>query len=274
MKTRPLPSTCCCDHSALQRAAAPCLETRRSLIGKLLAGGVAALPILMAREAQADPFRPGVAEQRRIGQQAAQEILQKYREVRDSRARDFQRVGFRLVEALPPAEQTRWDYTFRVLESREVNAFALPGGPMFIYTGLLERIHSVDALAAVTAHEIAHVRGEHWARQVEKQQKQRLGIGLLLGLTRANRDLQQLAFSVDALLALQYSRGDEFNADERGLQNMEAARFDPHGMIELFELLQKASGGREGGISFLRTHPLTRDRIARVRAYIARRTGE
>ena len=140
---------------------------------------------------------------------------------------------------------------------------------MFIYTGLLDRIGSDDELAAVTAHEVGHVRAEHWAKQVEKQQKQRLGIGLLLGLTKANRNLQQLAGGVDTLLALQYSRGDEFNADERGLQNMTAAGYDPHGMIDLFDTLQKASGGSEGGISFLRTHPLTKDRISRVKEYIA-----
>jgi beta-barrel assembly-enhancing protease len=265
---------CGCHRAAefLEKPTAAYLESRRAFLRKLMVSGltVAALPFLIEEEANADLFRPSASDQKKLGEQAAQEVVKKYRVVNDSRARKFNRIGTRLVNALPSDVREKWDYRFRVVESKDVNAFALPGGNMFMYTGLLDRIGSDDELAAVTAHEIAHVRGEHWARQVEKQQKQKLGLAVILGLTKANRSWQQVAGGLDYFVSLKYSRDDEYNADSNGLKNMVAARFDPRGMIDLFETLQKASGGRSGGPEFLSTHPLTRERIERVEEFIAK----
>lgn len=264
---------CGCHHTEefLHAPTSAYLESRRSFLRKIAVGGlaVATLPAMLAEEAQADIFRPSASDQKKLGEQAAQDVLKKYREVKDSRARRFKRIGSDLVGALNKSERDKWDYSFRVVESKEINAFALPGGGMFMFTGLIDRIDSNDELAAVTAHEIAHVRGEHWARQVADQQKRELGLGLLLGLTKAGRTAGQITGLVNSLWTLKYSRDDEYNADAKGLTNMDAAGYDPRGMIELFQTLQKASGGG-GGPEFLSSHPLSKDRIRRVETYINR----
>lgn len=245
--------------------------SRRELLrGALTAGTVAALPFLLAEEAEADIFRPSVADQKKLGEQAAQQVLQKYKVVTDSRARSFERVGKKLVANMPAQDRSKWDYQFRVVESKDVNAFALPGGNMFIFTGLLDKISSTDELAGVTGHEIAHVRREHWARQYAGQQKRALGLGVLFGLTKANRSVRDIAGIGSSLLSLRYSRDDEFDADKNGLTNMVAANYDPRGMIDLFQTLQQASGGKGGGPEFLSTHPMSRERIERVEEFIAK----
>ncbi len=245
--------------------------SRRELLSKALTGGaVAALPFLLAEEANADIFRPSVGDQKKLGEQAAQQVLQKYRVVTDSRAKSFERVGRKLVANMPSQDRSKWDYRFRVVQSKDVNAFALPGGNMFIFTGLLEKIGSTDELAGVTGHEIAHVRREHWAKQYASQQKRAAGIGLLLGLTKANQSVQNIAGIGNSLLTLSYSRNDEYDADKYGLTNMVAANYDARGMIDLFQTLQQASGNKGGGPEFLSTHPMSKERIERVEEFIAK----
>src|SRR5207248_2223102 len=160
---------------------------------------------------------------KRLGDQAAQQILQKYHELHDERARKFQRIGDRLVDGLSSQDRGAWDYRFHVIESKEINAFALPGGNMFMFTGLMERVHSDDELAAVTAHEMTHVRKQHWARAAASQAKRELGIQALLGLAHAGKGWREVASIGDTLLTLRYSRSEEDEADAGGLQNMVAA---------------------------------------------------
>jgi predicted Zn-dependent protease len=211
-----------------------------------------------------------VADQKKLGNQASEEILKKYKEVKDDRARSFRRVGDKLIASLTAKEKGPWDYSFRVVESKEVNAFALPGGPMFIHTALLDRINSADELSAVTAHEIAHVREQHWAKQYESEVKRTLGIELLLGVTRTRGAVADIARVGNSLLSLSYSRKEEDQADDRGLSNMFAAGYDLEGMVDLFETLQKATGNKNEGPDFMRSHPLTKDRIKRTKERIER----
>ncbi len=245
------------------------ISTRRDLLRKMLVGGLTVSTLaLWEEEAEAGPFRPSVAEQKKLGKTAAEDILKKHKEVQDDRARSFRRVGTNLIDALPEKERTRWDFSFRVLDNKEVNAFALPGGPMFIYTGLLDRIQSADELAAVTGHELAHVREEHWARQYESEMGRTIGLELLLGVTRTKGAIGDLARAANGLLSLNYSRKEEDQADDKGLQNMNGAGYDPGGMIDLFDTLKKASGNKNEGPDFLRSHPLTENRIRRTRERI------
>src|SRR5262249_3289373 len=161
------------------------------------------------------------------------------------------------VDALPPRERGPWEYRFYLIDSKEVNAFALPGGPMFIFAGLYDRLHSEDELAAVMGHELTHVRAEHWAKMAGAQAKREAGLSVLLGLTRAGRGWQSAAGLVSNLLTLRYSRKDEDQADDGGLGDMVAAGYNPVGMLDLFHTLQSAGGGG-GGIAFLSDHPLTK----------------
>ncbi len=245
--------------------------SRRDFLRRAVAGGVTvvALPLL-SEDAQADIFRPSVAEQKRMGEQAAAQVLQKYREVKDDRARNFSNIGAKLVDALPSSDRSKWDYRFHVIESKEINAFAVPGGNMFMFTGLMDRVKSDSELAAVTGHEMTHVRKEHWAKAVAGQQKRQLGLMAILGLAHAGAGWQQLAGIGESLYSLKFSRSEEDEADAGGLQDMVAAGFNPNGMLDLFHTLQTSSGSQGEPPSFLSDHPLTKDRIRRTQDRINR----
>ena len=245
--------------------------SRRDLLLKALAGGLtlASLPML-SEEAHADIFRPSTQDQMRLGDQAAAQVLQKYPEVKDSRAREFASVGQKLVNALDPTkERGPWNYSFQMVDSKEINAFALPGGHMFMFTGLMDRIKSPSELAAVTGHEMTHVRKQHWANAAAAQKKRELFLAGLLSVTHASQTWQSLAGGAEQLYTLRFSRGEEDQADAGGLQNMAEAGFNLHGMLDLFNTLQQATGGRSGGPEFLSDHPLTTARIKHTEQRIA-----
>ena len=157
-----------------------------------------------------------------------------------------------------------------MIDSKDINAFALPGGNMFMFTGLMDRIKSSSELAAVTGHEMTHVRKQHWASAYAGQQKRALGVGVLLGLSHAGRGVQALAGAGEQLYSLRFSRSEEDQADAGGLENMAAAGFNLSGMVDLFNTLQQATGGKSGGPEFLSDHPLTAERIKRTEDRIAK----
>ena len=249
-------------------------ESRRLFLRRaaLAGAGLAVAPLLLPAPAQAgDLFAaPSSDDQKKVGDQAAQQVLQKYPEVHDARARHFSQIGQRLVGALSPSDRRTWDFRFHVLDSPEVNAFALPGGNVFMFTGLYKLLPSDDALAGVTGHEMTHVRLQHWAKAQSKQQERQMGIGLLLGLFHAGQAVQTIAGLADNAIGLKFSRSEEDQADQGGLQNMVAAGYNPQGMIQLFQALEKVSGNGGGiGGDFLSNHPLTSDRINHTQQRIA-----
>jgi predicted Zn-dependent protease len=249
-------------------------ESRRRFLRQAAAigAGAAVLPLIGAPAAEAFSLfgTPSPGDQKKLGDQAAQQVLKQYHEVHDGRASHFDTIGQRLVAALPSSDRGTWDFRFHVLDSKEVNAFALPGGNMFLFTGLYSKVETDDALAAVTGHEMTHVRKQHWAKAYAKQQQRQFGLALLLGLAHANRDLQNVAGLADNMISLKYSRGEEDQADEGGLQNMVDAGYNPEGMIQLFHTLQQLSGnGGTGGKDWLSDHPLTSDRIKKAQDRIA-----
>ena len=240
--------------------------SRRQTLMLALAGCSGMAMAMDPTPAEANIFMPSIAEQKKLGEQAAQQILKKYREVNDSRAVRFKRIGHNLVSALSTNDQRTWNFSFHVIESKQVNAFALPGGPMFMYTGLMDRLNNNSEIAGVTGHEMAHVRLQQWAKSYANEQERNLGLSLLLGLTHASSTVQKLASVGDSLYTLHYSRHDERQADEYGLANMVAAGYNPQGMIELFMVLEKLSASNPP--AFLSDHPLTSARIADVRRLI------
>jgi len=223
---------------------------------------------LLDEEAEAGQFTPSVSDQKRLGQQAAQQILQRYHEVRESRASHCSQIGARLVNALPAGDRNPWDFKFHVIESEQLNAFALPGGPMFLFTGLMDKMKSDDEIAAVTGHEMTHVRKQHWAKAYAGQQKRELGIAAVLGLFKAGRTVKALTNIGEQAYTLKFSRGEEDEADAGGLQNMVDAGYDPHGMLDLFHTLETASGSSGHLPAFLSDHPLTSERIKRTQQRI------
>jgi len=249
-------------------------ESRRLFLRRaaLAGAGLAAAPLLLPSAAQAGGLFSAASsdDQKKVGDQAAQQVLQKYPEVHDARARHFDQIGQRLVRALPASDRKTWDFRFHVLDSKEVNAFALPGGNMFMFTGLYKLLSTDDALAGVTGHEMTHVRLQHWAKAQSKSQERSAGIGLLLGIFHAGQAAQTIAGLADNAIGLKFSRSEEDQADQGGLENMVAAGYNPQGMIQLFQALEKVSGNGGGvGGDFLSDHPLTSDRINHTQQRIA-----
>ena len=251
-------------------------ESRRRFLHRaaLAGAGLAAVPLLLTPQAAEAGglfnFTTSPGDQKKVGDQAAQQVLHQYKEVHDGRSRHFNDLGQRLVAALPDSDRRTWDFRFHVLDSKEVNAFALPGGNMFMFTGLYEKVPTDDALAAVTGHEMTHVRKQHWAKANAQQQQRGLLIGLGLTLFHAGNAAQTVAGLVDSTISLKYSRGEEDQADQGGLENMVAAGYNPEGMIQLFDVLEKVSGNGGGlGGDFLSDHPLTSDRIKHAKERIA-----
>lgn len=176
-------------------------------------------------------------------------------------------IGQRLVEGLG---ETPYKYRFKVVDVPDVNAFALPGGYIFINWGLIEKAETVDEVAGVVAHEIHHAVGRHGLRNITA----RAGIWLLVGAIFG--DIQGLggliAGGAGELAALSFSREQEDAADSGGLELLYAARFDPSGMPRFFEKLkeEQARLGLELP-SFMSSHPDTDTRIANLKERIAAR---
>lgn len=159
-------------------------------------------------------------------------------------------------------------YSLTVLDSEVVNAFAAPGGHLFLTTALLNHIgHDTDAVANVIGHEVAHVERKHGMNTLGR----RLGVGILLQLmlgtpSEDDQVWHTIALVGTELMHLGWSRDEEHEADEAGQRMAAAAGYDPHGMVRFFTTLQELQGAEIPFLEFLSTHPLTSERIERARA--------
>lgn len=218
----------------------------------------------------ADIFTPSVQKQIELGQEAAKEIRKKEKILPDSdpRVQELRRIGNKLVSLLPEKERKAkpFNYTFDVIDSKELNAFAFPGGPIFFYSGLLDKMKYEDDVAGIVGHEMIHIRNEHWARQYAGSLRRNLGLIAILTILRANDDWFTLANMTESLYQLQYSRGDELDADNNGYSLMVQAGYNPKGLINVFEILQEASKTRPP--EFVSTHPDTQNRINKLKTKI------
>ena len=188
---------------------------------------------------------------------------------------DIESVGQGIVKR-SGAAKTSYEFRFRVLrDPRTVNAFALPGGPIFITRALLDRLHNEAQLAGVLAHEIGHVVGRHSAEHIAKSQLAQGLVGAVGVATSDDRGGQggaQLAAVVAQLIQLRYGRNDELESDALGVNFMSEAGYDPRTLIEVMEILEKSSGGGDGRRpEFLSTHPDPGNRRERIQEAINRR---
>jgi predicted Zn-dependent protease len=178
------------------------------------------------------------------------------------------RVGERLVSR-SVAAKSPYKYSFHVLaDSRTVNAFALPGGPIFITEGLLRQLKTEGELAAVLGHEIGHVIARHSSERLAKQQ---LTQGLVGAVVIGSGDYTagQLGQMVGSMINMRYGREDELESDALGLRIAAEAGYDPRAMARVMEVLAKASGGSRQP-AFVSTHPAPENRAARIREEIAK----
>lgn len=172
----------------------------------------------------------------------------------------IQRIGNRLVQD-SIAGTTPWQFEFYVLDSDVVNAFALPGGPVFITTGLLFQLETEDAAAGVLAHEIVHVLARHSAQRIAKSDLTNGMIGAV-GVASGDRGTAQAAAVIGNLVNMQYGRDDEIESDTLGVCLMISAGYDSNAMVEVMEVLAQASGGRQP--EFFSTHPNPDNRVEKI----------
>ncbi len=210
-------------------------------------------------------------QENQIGLQVKQELEQKehVKYVEDPQVVSF--VKGITDRILPLAEKDRpgvkWDVKV-IDDPKTVNAFATPGGHLYVYSGLLLAADNPSEIAGVLSHESGHVVGRHSARQMVDafglQAVTALALGKNPGLA------SQVAAGVTGKgLMLANSRGDETEADEYGAKYASAAGYDPRGLITFFQKLQKQEGKTSQALKFLSDHPATPDRISHLEQYIS-----
>jgi Zn-dependent protease with chaperone function len=257
--------------------ASDCLKyNRRELLKRaaIVGLGVAVVELFGSSE-EAEAFDlfplPSINDQKKVGKDAAKQVLDQYKLVTDSRSAEVKAVGAKLLAALPEPDKSRWDYDFHLVVGKDINAFALPGGPLFFFTGLFDNMSTEDELAAVIGHEMTHVRAQHWAKAYREDQKRSVFIGIGEIVTHTGNLGQQVIGFVNDTWSLKYSRGEESEADKGGLQDMVSAGYNPKGMTDMFNVLLKKTGNGGNSTSvYLSNHPLTTDRIKATQDQIAK----
>ena len=184
--------------------------------------------------------------------------------------KEVQEIGQRVVSR-SRASQTPYEFHFTLLaDPKTINAFALPGGPVFITRGLYSRLQNEGQLAGVLGHETGHVVGRHASEQMAKSQLAQTLVGAA-GVAASDSGHGQEAVQIGALVAqmaqLRYGRQDELQADTLGVDFMSEAGYDPRGMIEVMKILESSSNGQHPP-EFLSSHPDPGNRIGVIQAEI------
>lgn len=204
----------------------------------------------------------------KAGRQAAREVEQQMPILNDAEATNYiSRVGQRLVNSIPSEFQhPEFQYYFKIVNARDINAFALPGGPMYVNRGMIEAARNEGEMAGVMAHELSHVALRHGTAQATKAQK----YGLLAGILGIGGQIiggpagaaAQVASQGVGVYFLKFSREYETEADILGARIMANAGYDPRDLANMFKTIERQSGG--SGPGFLSDHPSPSDRYARI----------
>jgi predicted Zn-dependent protease len=170
------------------------------------------------------------------------------------------------------SERPDLDWTFRVVDDPVINAFALPGGYIYVTRGILAHMSNEAELASVVGHEIGHVTARHSVSQMSKAQLAQFGlsVGTIIAPERAER-FGSLAEAGLGLVFLKYGRDDERQADDLGLRYMVVGGYDPRPMADMFDMLDRVSASSGGGRTpaWMSTHPAPENRRARAESKIA-----
>jgi predicted Zn-dependent protease len=206
-----------------------------------------------------------IEEEWQLGQQLSQDIARQVRFNNDAAVNNYVRsMGQKIVSQTPaPFNQLPWQ--FHVVDDAAINAFAIPGGHVYVHTGLIANADNAAELAGVMAHEISHVVARHSTEQISRQ----YGLSMLASVVLGQNPgvLQQIAAQIVAGGALaRFSREAEREADELGIRAMYDAGYNPMGMATMFDELLEHRGGQPGRVEqFFSTHPLTEDRARDAR---------
>lgn len=213
------------------------------------------------------------AEEIKIGSDGAPQFVKTYGgRVSDQRILNYvTSLGKKLAAS---SERPDLPWSFEVVDSGILNAFALPGGKVFISRGLMIRMTNEAQLAAVLGHEIGHVTAQHIGQQMSRQKLIVAGAGVLQGAAGAtvgeswSKWAGVIGGAGGKLYLLKFGRDQESQSDSLGLRYMTKHGYDPQGMIQLMEILAAAGGG---GMEILQTHPLSETRIQRIKSEIRER---
>ena len=217
-----------------------------------------------------DPGKPSMTreKQEELGLKTAAEVYKQMPVLPDSSpvTQYVQQLGKKLVTVIP--SQNSWPYQFHVVQQTDINAFALPGGPIFINIGTINAADNEAELAGVMAHEMSHVYMQHSAKQAPKQEWANIlgALGGLLGGSAGELAQMGIQFGAGTLL-MKYSRGDEAQADAVGAIIMYKAGYDPRALPQFFQKLEKTVGN--GGPQFLSDHPNPGNRVEAIDKEIA-----
>jgi Zn-dependent protease with chaperone function len=210
-----------------------------------------------------------VSDDVQAGRQAAAEVEQQLPIMNDSMVQDYiERVGQRLVNAIPQEFQhPEFRYFFKVVNASDINAFALPGGPMYVNRGMIEAARTEGEMAGVMAHELSHVALRHGTAQATKAQKYSIlqGIGAIAGAVIGGAPGAIIGQGSQAAVGayfLKFSREYETEADVLGAQIMARAGYDPRDLANMFRTIQQQGGS--SGPEFLSSHPNPANRYERI----------
>jgi beta-barrel assembly-enhancing protease len=246
-------------------------------ISVIVAGAVLGLSVLLSAQTKITPpknkYKPEQDVQ--IGREAAAEVRKQYPVIEDSYLAGYlDRLGRRLVSASPPDLNNRlFEYSFTPVNLKDINAFALPGGPMFVNRGMFEAAGGEGEVVGVMAHELSHVLLRHGTANATKAQGFQLGqlagaiTGAVVGGGWGEVISQSSQFGLGTWL-LKYSREYEKQADLLGVQIMARAGYDPRDLGRMFETIQRQGGG--GAPQWLNSHPNPGNRSA----YIAKEAAQ
>ena len=231
---------------------------KRILIGLALAATGSACAISTQQEVQ-------------MGTEYAQQINAQLPVVKDPEiVRYINVIGDSIAKL---TDDRHLDWQFFVVNAAEVNAFAVPGGYVYVNRGLIERAQRMDQLAGVLGHEIGHVTRRHSVQQMQKAQEANIGVTLACVLTSVcNNQATGAAIDVaGGALFAKFSRDDEAEADAEGVKNVVRAGIDPRGIPEMFQILLNERETSPSSVSsWFATHPLEEDRIQATQAQIAK----
>ncbi|HJQ11454.1 MAG TPA: M48 family metallopeptidase [Gemmatimonadaceae bacterium] len=210
----------------------------------------------------------GVSTQQEVemGQQGAQQVNAQLPMVQDAVIQNYVNSLGQRIASRTSRSDLNWQ--FQVVNSDVVNAFALPGGFIYINRGVLARADNMSEVAGVLAHEIEHVVRRHSVKQMEQAQGANVGVGILCALTGVCQSgVAQAAINIGGTAVFaKFSRTDEVQADEGGFNNMIRAGINPRGMLTLFQglLAEEQRSGNSNVAAWFSDHPGTSDRLADV----------
>jgi predicted Zn-dependent protease len=239
--------------------------------------------------ATTQPGAVGIERQQRMlvsGQEIEQAAAQEYRKIiaqaqqkgiLDRDRQNVERVRSIMTRMIPHTgafrpDAPRWPWEVHLIQDNQLNAWAMPGGKMVVYSGLIEKLRLTDdELAAIMGHEIAHSLREHARERVSQEMATGLGVGIagaVLGLGQVGQELAGALAQVT--FTLPHSRTHEIEADRIGVELAARAGFEPHAAVSVWQKMLQAGGS--GGPQFLSTHPSPENRLSDLKVYADRVT--